>query len=240
MVKLNVSDVLRRELASPAWEGEPVAMGTATDPYQPCEGRYRLTRRVLEALAEFQTPLSMLTKSTLAVRDVELFREIEARAGATFAMSVGTLDEPVRRLMEPGTPPATSRLEVLRRFSRAGVRTSVLIAPIMPFLTDDERSLSRLVEACAEAGVGHVTGVVLHIRPGIRSHFWPWLHRELPELAEVYRDLYGPRSHAPVAYRAAVAERLRSICARAGLTHSQARLGPRPRAGSGVQLSLRL
>ena len=238
VVKTNIAPVVRRELSSPRWAGEPVAMGTATDPYQPCEGRYRLTRDVLGALIEFRTPLSMLTKSTLIVRDIDLISRLASGPGATVAMSVGTLDDSIRQLIEPGTPPARSRLEVLGRCSSAGIRTGVLIAPTLPYLTDSEAMLNELVGACAGAGVRHVTGVVLHIRPGIAAHFWPWLEQALPTIYSRYRDLYGDRSHAPSAYRLSVAKRLSRACAWAGLENRAERLMPQPRAGGGVQLSL--
>jgi DNA repair photolyase len=227
VVKTNIATVLRSELSSPRWLGTPVAMGTATDPYQPCEGRYRLTRDVLEALSDYRTPLSMLTKSTLVVRDLDLFAELDTRAGATLAMSIASVEDSFRRTIEPGTPPSRSRLEVLRRFSSAGIRTGVLVAPIMPYINDSPDDLRRLVEGCAAVGVGYVSGVVLHIRPGIRGHFWPWLRRARPDLYPQYRELYEDRSHAPVAYRETVAERLGAACARAGLEGRPARLSPR-------------
>ena len=239
VVKTNVAEVLRRELSSPSWTGEPVAMGAATDPYQPAEARYRLTREVLETLIEFRTPLSLLTKSTLIVRDIELLKRLDDRAGVTVAMSVGTLDDSVRQKLEPGTPPARSRLEILRRLSAAGIRTGVVAAPILPFLTDEERQLTELVDACASAGVDHLMGVVLHIRPGIRSsgirsYFWPWLEHTMPAIYPRYRRLYAGRSHPPAAYRAVIA----AVFARAKLEGSPARLIPQPRIGTGAQLSL--
>jgi len=238
VVKTNIGPVLRRELSSERWAGDPVAMGTATDPYQPCEGRYRLTREVLLALSEFRTPLSMLTKSTLLVRDIELISQLARGPGATVAMSIGSLDDSIRRLIEPGTPPARSRLEVLGRCSRAGVGTGVLIAPILPYLTDSEGQLNKVVEACAAAGAEHVTGVVLHIRPGIRAHFWPWLQQAAPSVYARYISLYAGRSHAPRAYRATIAERLSRACAMVGLAGRPERLMPQPRAGAGTQLTL--
>ena len=153
VVKTNVVEVLRAELASPRWTGEPIAMGTATDPYQHCEGRYRLTRGILTALADFENPLSILTKSTLIVRDLDELRRLDAVAGASVSMSVGTLDEQVRRVIEPGTPPGRRRLEVLARFADAGIRTGVLVAPILPGLSDDEEHLDEVLAACAAAGV---------------------------------------------------------------------------------------
>lgn len=224
LVKTNVVEVLRRELCSRRWEGEPIAMGTATDPYQHCEGRYRLTRGVVEALADFANPLSLLTKSTLVLRDLDVFKRLAQVTSVTLSMSVGTLDEQVRRTVEPGTPPGRKRLAVLERFADAGIRTGVLIAPILPGLTDDEEHLDDVLAACAAAGVSFATAIPLHVRPTIRPHFAPWLERTYPELALRYRELYGGRSTAPKAYRDALLERFRRLRIR----H---RIGVRP-AGS--------
>ncbi len=164
VVKTNVVEVLRRELASPKWTGEHVAMGTATDPYQHCEGRYRLTRGVLETLADAANPMSMLTKSTMILRDLDVFQRLNQVASVTVSMSVGTLDERVRRVVEPGTPPGHRRLEILGRFAAAGIRTSVLVAPILPGLTDDDEHLEEVLAACAAAGVATASPIVLHVR----------------------------------------------------------------------------
>ena len=225
VVKTNVVEVLRRELGSPKWTGEHVAMGTATDPYQHCEGRYRLTRGVLEALAEFANPMSMLTKSTLILRDLDVFRRLNDVTSVTVSMSVGMLDERVRRVVEPGTPPGRRRLEILGRFAEAGIRTSVLVAPILPGLTDDDEHLEEVLAACAEAGVATASPIVLHVRTTIRAHFIPWLERTYPELAPLYRDFYGTRSYAPKAYQEEVAERFRRLRARYGLGASTYRPG---------------
>ena len=173
VIKTNLVEVLRRELASQKWTGEPIAMGTATDPYQQCEGRYRLTRGVLEALIDTRNPLSMLTKSTLVMRDFDLFTRLAEVADVSLAMSVGTIDEDVRRVVEPGTPPGRKRLEILARFADAGIRTGVLVAPILPGLTDDDAHLEETLAAVAEAGVTWAVAIPLHIRPGIRAHFDP-------------------------------------------------------------------
>src|SRR5918992_5065562 len=207
VVKTNVVEVLRRELASRRWPGDAIAMGTATDPYQHCEGRYRLTRGVVQALADFGNPLSMLTKSTMIVRDLDVFHRLAQRADVTVSMSVGTLDEGVRRVVEPGTPPGRRRLQILARFAEAGIRTSVLVAPILPGLTDDDEHLEEVVAACAAAGVATASPIVLHVRANIREHFIPWLERSYPELAPFYRQLYGTRSYAPKAYQEDVSQR---------------------------------
>jgi DNA repair photolyase len=220
IVKTNVAEVLRRELASQRWEAETVAMGTATDPYQHCEGRYKLMRGILRALIDFQNPLSLLTKSTMVVRDLDLFRELNQVAPLTLSMSVGTVDEGVRRVVEPGTPPGRRRLEILGRFAEAGIRTGVLVAPILPGLTDDEEHLDELLGACAEAGVGYAVPIVLHVRPSIREHFMPWMQEAYPWLYPRYVELYGKRAYAPRAYQQEVAERFARLRLRHGLEGS--------------------
>jgi DNA repair photolyase len=225
VVKTNVAEVLRRELASPRWSGEPVAMGTATDPYQHCEGRYRLTRGVLEAFADFANPLSMLTKSTMIVRDLDVFTRLHEVTDVTVSMSVGTLDEDVRRVVEPGTPPGRKRLEILGRFAAAGIRTGVLVAPILPGLTDGEEHLDEVLAACAGAGVAHASPIILHVRPGIREHFMPWMQRSYPWLYPRYVELYGRRAYAPQAYQEAVSERFARLRLRHGIAPSGSRPG---------------
>jgi DNA repair photolyase len=217
VVKTNVVEVLRRELASPKWTGEHVAMGTATDPYQHCEGRYGLTRGVLDTLADFANPMSMLTKSTMILRDLDVFRRLNEVTSVTVSMSVGTLDERVRGVVEPGTPPGRRRLEILGRFAEAGIRTSVLVAPILPGLTDDDEHLEEVLAACAEAGVATAAPIVLHVRKTIREHFVPWLEQSYPDLAPLYRELYGTRSYAPKAYQQEVSQRFRRLRAAYGL-----------------------
>jgi len=231
VVKLNVAEVLRRELAAPRWEGEPVAMGTATDPYQHCEGRYRLTRAVLEAFADAGNPLSMLTKSTMIVRDLDLFVRLASVADVSVAMSVGTLDESVRRVVEPGTPPGRKRLEILGRFAAAGIRTSILVAPVLPGLTDDDAHLEEVLREAAARGIGGAGVIPLHVREGIREHFVPWLRGAYPELAERYERLYGRRAYAPRAY----AEDLQARFRRLRDVHGLGGLGHRAAAARGAE-----
>jgi DNA repair photolyase len=228
IVKTNVVEVLRQELASTKWEGEPIAMGTATDPYQHCEGRYKLTRGVVEALAHFENPLSMLTKSTMIIRDLDVYTRLNEAAPLTISMSVGTLDEDVRRVVEPGTPPGHRRLEILGRFASAGIRTGVLVAPILPGLTDTEEHLDAVLAGCAEAGVDYAVPIVLHVRSSIREHFMPWVKRTYPWLYPRYAELYGSRAYAPRAYQQEVAERFARLRLRHGLD-----------AGSGVRREVR-
>ena len=220
VVKTNVVEVLRRELASPRWEGETIAMGTATDPYQHCEGRYKLMRGILQAYVDFEQPLSLLTKSTMIVRDLGLYERLNGVASLSVSMSVGTLDEEVRRIVEPGTPPGRRRLEILGRFAAAGIRTGVLVAPILPGLTDDEEHLDEVLGACADVGVDYAAPIVLHVRSSIREHFMPWLERTYPWLYPRYVQLYGTRAYAPRAYQQEVAERFARLRLRHGLTGS--------------------
>jgi DNA repair photolyase len=229
VVKTNVVEVLRRELAAPRWEQEHVAMGTATDPYQHCEGRYRLTRGVLETLADFANPMSMLTKSTLVVRDLDVFRRLNSVTSVTLSMSVGTLDEEVRRVVEPGTPPGRKRLEILARFADAGIRTGVLVAPILPGLTDSEEHLDEVLAACAAAGVDYAAPIVLHVRSTIREHFMPWMQRTYPWLYPRYVELYGNRAYAPKAYQEEVTERFARLRERHKMTSAFARPVPERR-----------
>ena len=241
VVKTNVVEVLRRELASPKWSGETIAMGTATDPYQHCEGRYKLTRGVVQALTDFANPLSMLTKSTMILRDLDLFRELDEVAGVTISMSVGTLDEEVRKVVEPGTPPGRRRLEILTRFADAGIRTGVLVAPILPGLTDDEEHLDEVLGACAEAGVDYATPIVLHVRQGIREHFMPWVQETYPWLYPRYVELYGHRAYAPKAYQQEVAERFARARERhelGGRGHREPRAAARPRRTEQLALAV--
>jgi DNA repair photolyase len=241
VVKTNVVEVLRRELASPRWSGETIAMGTATDPYQHCEGRYELTRGILQALTDFANPLSILTKSTMILRDLDLFRELDEAAGVTVSMSVGTLDEDVRRVVEPGTPPGRRRLEILTRFAEAGIRTGVLVAPILPGLTDDEEHLDEIVGACAQAGVDYATPIVLHVRQGIREHFMPWMQETYPWLYPRYVELYGHRAYAPKAYQQQVAERFARVRERhkiGGHGHREPHAARRPRRAEQLALAV--
>jgi DNA repair photolyase len=240
VIKTNVVEVLRRELASPRWTGEAVAMGTATDPYQHCEGRYRLTRGVVGALADFGNPLSLLTKSTLVLRDLDELRRLDQAAGVTVSMSVGTLDEAVRRVVEPGTPPGRKRLEVLARFADAGIRTGVLVAPILPGLTDDDEHLDEVLAGCAAAGVSWASPIVLHVRPSIREHFMPWLRGSYPWLYPRYVELYASRAYAPAAYAKEVSERFARLRLRHGLGGGGGRPGPEKAAGPRGPLALAL
>ncbi len=175
VVKVNAVERLRAELADPAWRGESIAMGTNTDPYQPAEGRYRLTRGIVRVLGEAGNPMSLLTKSTMILRDLDVLGDAARRADVQLALSIGTIDPEVWRATEPGTPPPVGRLEAVARLAEAGLACSVLVAPILPGLSDSPEQLRSVARACAEAGACAVTPIVLHLRPGVREHYLEWL-----------------------------------------------------------------
>lgn len=189
-VKVNVADVLRQELARPSWRRELVAIGAATDPYQPVEGRYRLTRRCLEALAGARNPFDLITRGPMIVRDIDVLQEASRRARVSVNVSVPTLDPEVWRKTEPGTPPPHQRLRALRRLVDAGIKAGVGIAPILPGISDAPQQLAAVVDAAHEAGATHVWCNVLHLRPGTREHFLEHLGRDWPALLPRYERLY--------------------------------------------------
>ena len=195
VVKLNAPDVLRRQLAAPRWKGEHIAMGTGTDPYQRVEGRYRLTRGIIEALIEKRNPFSILTKGTLILRDVDLLRVASAHAPVSAAFSIGTLDERVWRESEPGTPHPKARIEAVAALNESGIPTGVLMAPVLPGISDAPEQMRAVVEAALEVGATHVSPILLHLRPGVREEFMPWLEEHHPDLVARYRALY-PRPYA--------------------------------------------
>jgi DNA repair photolyase len=209
VVKVNAPELLRRELRRPSWSGAHVAMGTNTDPYQRCEGRYRLTRGVLEVLRDHANPCSILTKSPLLLRDLDLFVELAATAGFTANLSIGTLDEEVWRRSEPGTPHPKARMAAVKQLVKAGVPCGILMAPILPGISDRPEQLQAVVRAAADAGASHLTPITLHLRRGVKEEFMPWLEREYPELVAGYRRLYRG-ANAPKAVGAAIGERVRA------------------------------
>jgi DNA repair photolyase len=194
VVKVNAVERLAAELARASWGGEHIAMGTNTDPYQQCEGRYRLTRGIVETLAAARNPFSILTKSTMIQRDCDVLAAAAERTDVRVSFSIGTLDEPVWRISEPGTPPPRRRVEALARLSRAGIPCGVLVAPILPGLSDGEEQLSEVVKACIGAGALSISSIGLHLRPGVRELFMPWLERVRPDLVGRYEKLYSARS----------------------------------------------
>jgi len=209
VVKVNAPEVLRRELRRKSWTGAHVAMGTNTDPYQRCEGRYRLTRRVLEALRDHANPCSVLTKSPLLLRDLDLFVELAETAGFSASLSIGTLDEEVWRRSEPGTPHPKARMAAVKQLVGAGIPCGILMAPILPGISDSPEQLRAVVRAAADAGASHLTPLTLHLRPGVKEEFMPWLEEAYPELVPDYRRLYRG-SNAPRSVREELAGRVRA------------------------------
>lgn len=196
-VKVNVAEVLRRELRRPSWAGGGIAIGAATDPYQPAEGRYRLTRACLEVLRDAANPFSLITRGPLIVRDVDVLVEAAARADVSVTFSVPTVDDDVWRTTEPGTAPPRQRLRALRTLVEAGVRASVGMAPILPGLSDHPRQIERVVAAAREAGACGIWANLLYLRPGTREHFLACLERDWPELTPDYERLYSRRAYLP-------------------------------------------
>ena len=194
-VKVNVVEVLRRELARASWERESVAIGAATDPYQPAEGHYRLTRGCLEALAEAYNPFSIITRGPMIVRDVDVLAEAAARANVSVTFSIPTLDEQVWRKTEPSTAHPRQRLRALKTLVDAGVRASVGMAPILPGISDKPEQLAEVVRAAREAGACGIWTNLLFLRPGTREHFLEHLAEDWPDELERYERLYRRRAY---------------------------------------------
>jgi DNA repair photolyase len=212
VVKVNVAEVLRRELARPTWTREPVMLGTNTDPYQRAEGRYRLMPGILSALADSGTPFSILTKGTLLRRDLPLLRDASSAVDVTVAMSIAVFDDALQHSVEPGTPTSHARLDTVRAAAEAGFPVTVFLMPILPHLTDSIAALDHALTRIKDAGAHHVIYGALHLRPGVKPWFMAWLRGEYPELVSSYLGLYpGAAATAPKAYRAWLAKRVRPL-----------------------------
>jgi len=228
-VKVNVAEVLRRELARPTWRREGVAVGAATDPYQPAEGHYRLTRSCIEVLAEASNPFSLITRGPLIVRDVDVLAEAARRADVSVTFSIPTLDREVWRRTEPGTAPPWQRLRALTRLVDAGIRASVGMAPILPGISDRPELLADVVRAAREAGACGVWANTLHLKPGTREHFLDCLARDWPELLPQYDRLYGRRAYLPKTESGPVRDSVRRLTREYGVRdRRRLRLEPPP------------
>jgi DNA repair photolyase len=194
-VKVNVVERLRAELSRPSWKQEWVAIGAATDPYQPAEGRYRLTRGCIGVLAEAKNPFSLITRGPMIVRDVDLLQEAARRAEVSVNFSIPTLDDAVWRTTEPGTAPPRQRLRAVKRLVDAGIKAGVAVAPVLPGLSDKPELLEQVVREAREAGATHVWANVLHLKPGTREHFLEQLARDWPEELARYDQLYRNRAY---------------------------------------------
>jgi DNA repair photolyase len=205
VVKVNAPEVLRRELAKPSWTREHVALGTNTDPYQWVEKRYGLMRGIWEALRDHDTPCSVLTKSPLLLRDLDLMKEIHARVGFAANLSIPTLDEKAWRASEPHTPHPRKRMEAVAELNRAGIPCGILIAPLMPGINDDPKQVEEILELAAEAGATDVGGICLHLRGEVRDVFMSWLGGYRPDLVPRYESLYARGAYAPKKERERIA-----------------------------------
>ncbi|MCV7423019.1 Rv2578c family radical SAM protein [Mycobacterium yunnanensis] len=230
VVKTNVVDVLRRELARPSWTRQTVALGTNTDPYQRAEGRYALMPGIVGALAESGTPFSILTKGTLLRRDLPLIVDAAGSVDVSVAVSLAVGDPDLHAEVEPGTPSPRARLELIRAISGAGLNCHVMIAPVLPMLTDSVEHLDGLLAQVASAGAVGATVFGLHLRGSTRNWFMDWLARSRPELVGPYRELYGRGAYLPADYRDELRRRAAPLLAKYGLTgeHRSFRLGSAP------------
>ncbi|HEU5263619.1 MAG TPA: radical SAM protein [Gaiellaceae bacterium] len=224
-VKTNVVEVLRRELGRRSWKRDEVSLGSATDPYQPAEGRFRLTRACIGELAAAWTPFSIVTRGPLVVRDIDVLREASSVVGVSVYVSIPTLDDRVWRTTEPGTAPPSSRLEAVRRLAEAGVDVGVGIAPILPGLSDRPEQLETVVREARAAGAGSIWASVVHLRPGVREHFLEALGNDWPDEVARYEALFSSRAYLPAALSTPISEPVR----RAAANTARRRRQPLPR-----------
>ena len=228
-VKTNVAEVLRRELARASWEHDSVAIGAATDPYQPAEGRYRLTRGCLEALRNASNPFSIITRGPLIVRDADVLAEAARRASVSVTFSIPTLDEEVWRRSEPGTAHPRQRLRALKTLVDAGIKASVGMAPILPGISDRPEQLAEVVRAAREAGACGVWANLLFLKPGTREHFLDNLARDWPEELGRYERLYARRAYLGADKTKPLREHVRALAREHGVRdRRRVRLEPEP------------
>jgi DNA repair photolyase len=245
IVKVNVARLLERELHAPRWQREPVAMGTNTDPYQRAEGRYALMPAVIDALARSGTPFSLLTKGPVLTRDVPRLAAAARDVPVGLGVSIALVDRELQRGLEPGTASPRARLDLVRRIADAGLPCGVMVAPVLPLITDSTEAFDDLLARIAAAGAAGASVLPLHLRPGAREWFLRWLERERPDLVEPYARLYRRGAYVEAEYRQALAARVRPLLRRHGLEAGAGLRGlhvPAPPAGpatpAGGQLTL--
>jgi DNA repair photolyase len=242
LVKTNFPDVLRRELARPSWRGEQVALGTATDAYQPAEGRFRLTRRTLEALRDYRNPLGMVTKSPMVYRDIDLLAELARAATVRVFFTITTVDLSLWRTLEPGTANPYKRLQVMRELVRAGIPAGVLLAPILPGITDSVERIEAVAAAAADHDATFFGSGALRLKPVVREHYLGFVEEAFPDLLPRYERAYT-RVNAPHAYQQALDARVEAIRARFGFgadSMRERRLVPRAERSTPLQMALPL
>jgi DNA repair photolyase len=244
-VKVNIVEVLRRELASGTWRRESVAIGAATDPYQPAEGRYRLTRGCIGALGAASNPFDVITRGPMIVRDVDVLAAASARAKVSVTFSIPTLDLEVWRRTEVSTAPPAQRLRAMERLAAAGIRVGVGLAPLLPGLSDDPAGIAAVIRAARDHGASHAWCNVLYLRPGTREHFLAHLAQDWPEEVARYERLYRGRAYLPAAAHEPARRALRDALARTPLPSARPLplatmpLDPGPALMEPVQLLLR-
>jgi DNA repair photolyase len=245
VVKINAPDVLRAQLRSKRWHGDHIAMGTGTDPYQRAEGRYKLMPRIIQAMLDYKNPFSILTKGTLILRDLELLAEAARQVEVWTGFSIGTLDEDVWRRSEPGTPHPRDRIKAVGKLARAGIPVNVLMAPILPGISDRPEQMRAVIEAALDAGAHSVSPILLHLRPFVREEYMGWLAAEYPDLVPRYEAMYV-KTYGPNSARNDLAKTARNVEAevrsRLGLptVERAMRTTPRTKVKEPEQLSLGL
>jgi DNA repair photolyase len=239
LVKRNFVDVLERELDDPSWTRELVAFGTATDPYQPIEGHYRLSRGVIEALAVSRTPMGLVTKGPMVVRDLDVLSHLARAASCTVYMSIPTVDEDAWRTLEPGTAHPLQRLRAVRDLSDAGINAGVLMAPIVPGFSSSRSKVERTIKAIADHGARFVGCNVMYLQDGTRTHFMKFIEREFPSMLPRFERLYA-RKYPPESYRKEVQGMVHVLQQRHGLRRREEAAGraepPQPAASEATQV----
>ena len=220
LVKKNFVEVLQRELDKTSWQRDLVAFGTATDPYQPIEGHYKLTRRAIEALARGRTPMGLVTKGPMVVRDRDVLSDLASSAGCTVYMSVPTVDEDAWRVLEPGTAHPLQRLRAVRELVDAGINAGVLMAPIVPGFSSSRTKVERTIKAIADHGARFVGCNVMYLQDGTRTHFMKWIDREFPSMRPRFERLYA-KKYPPDSYRKEIKAMVRVLQQRYGLTRRE-------------------
>jgi DNA repair photolyase len=215
VVKVNAPQLLRKELRAKRWKGEHIAMGTATDPYQRAEGKYKLMQGIIETLIEYRNPFSILTKGTLILRDLDLLLKAAKVTDVSTALSIPTLDEDAWRKSEPGTPHPQKRMEAVARLNDAGIPCGVMVAPILPGITDSEEGMKAVVEAAIDAGAPHVSPILLHLRPIVKDVYMEWLQNTYPDLVPKYQAMYK-KAYASSDEQNALGAKIRNLIESAG------------------------